>query len=92
MKDDKKSERHCILHSEQNDTHLSMKPIDCIFFICEKSKESRIQNLEMTRRWLTALDNAYPNSYERFKDLTEEYESTEQTSSENNIDEENNQI
>jgi hypothetical protein len=63
--------KHCILHRRHNNTCLTPKPIQCVFFICAKPGEPRHPSTKLAAQWYRALAEAYPNSVERFRQLTE---------------------
>ena len=67
--DDGDSSRYCILHDEQSATHLTTKPIDCVFFTCHKSLEPKVPDPGTSRKWFRALATCYSNSIERFEGL-----------------------
>jgi hypothetical protein len=79
--DDGIKERHCILHDPQSDSHLTAKPIDCVFFTCDKPIYARIPDLKISRRWFRALALDYPNSVQRFDALIAADEAKGDTSS-----------
>lgn len=69
--DDKDSSRRCILHHHDSVTHLTHKPIDCVFFVCTQPQESKVPTKQLSRKWFRALAISYPNSVERFLSLVE---------------------
>lgn len=70
--DDGRAARGCILHDAQSATHLTAKPLDCVFFACEAPLRVKPADGETQRRWLAALAEAYPGSAERFEELMRE--------------------
>jgi hypothetical protein len=53
--DDKNLTRKCLLHTDQSQTHLSMKPVDCVFHTCEHLMEPKEMSRELRDRWFKAL-------------------------------------
>jgi hypothetical protein len=63
--------RRCLLHERGSATRLGRKPIDCVFFTCERRLLARLPDEALTVRWLDALAEAYPGSLERFRALAD---------------------
>jgi hypothetical protein len=61
--------RFCILHEARSRTHLSAKPIDCVFHTCELPFVGRDPSRETARRWFRALEAAWPGSVRRLAAL-----------------------
>ncbi|HNQ23785.1 MAG TPA: hypothetical protein PKK06_11885 [Phycisphaerae bacterium] len=70
--DDKDATRRCILHHPASATHLTQKPIDCVFFVCTEPREPKVPTGDVSADWHRALAVSYPNSVERFLALVEE--------------------
>jgi hypothetical protein len=64
--------RHCILHTPNSGTHVTAKPIDCVFYTCNKPIEGRVPTQEQSSEWFRLLALHYPNSLERFEALIRE--------------------
>ena len=64
--DDGDAARHCILHSELSRTHLTAKPIDCVFHICGTPRDMKIPGYKLSIAWRRALAVCYPGSAGRF--------------------------
>ena len=71
--DDGDSSRKCILHTDKFASHLTAKPIDCVFFTCTSPLNVKVPEKKTARRWITSLANAYPDSLERFGTLVGEF-------------------
>ena len=71
LADDKDDSRRCILHHPESSSHLTQKPIDCVFFVCTKPQESKVPTKRISGRWFRALAVSYPKSVERFLSLVE---------------------
>jgi hypothetical protein len=67
--DDDDSSRRCLLHEPQSATHLTAKPIDCVYFTCSEPLEARLPSEQDSERWFRALAAAYPGSQRRLADL-----------------------
>ena len=67
--DDGLAERHCILHETKSNTHLTKKPIDCIFYTCDEPMKARVPDERVSSRWFRALALDYPKSVQRFEAL-----------------------
>lgn len=76
LADDGRAARGCILHDAQSATHLTAKPVDCVFFACEAPLRVKPVGSETQRQWLAALAEAYPGSIERFGELMIEASAT----------------
>ncbi len=63
------SSRHCILHSAMSATHVTAKPIDCVFHTCRSPHKPHTPTFKESRRWYRALAVCYPHSFERFNQL-----------------------
>lgn len=75
--DDRDASRHCILHQPSSGTHVTAKPMDCVFYTCNKPIEGRAPTEEQSASWFRLLATHFPNSVERFEaligdDLTDE--------------------
>jgi hypothetical protein len=66
------SSRYCILHEERSRSHMTCKPIDCIFYTCVKPLSPKIPKSTESKRWFRLLSNTYPNSLERYRTLIKE--------------------
>lgn len=77
--DDGDASRYCLLHAPKSPTHLSAKPIDCVFYTCNTPIDSKIPSSKTSQRLFRALAKAYPRSVERFKRLIEEDEADSST-------------
>ena len=40
--DDRDASRHCILHTPSSGTNVTAKPIDCVFYTCNKPIDGRV--------------------------------------------------
>ena len=67
--DDGDKSRHCILHREHFDTHITEKPIDCVFFTCSSPLQVKVPQNRTARKWINMLAEAYPDSMDRFGEL-----------------------
>lgn len=67
--DDGDSSRHCILHTAASGTHVTAKPIDCVFYTCGRPREGRVPTTEQSAEWFRLLAEHFPNSLERFEAL-----------------------
>ena len=52
---DSDTSRGCILHAPHVNTHLTTKPIDCVYHICHEPPTQLAPTKAMTDRWLLAL-------------------------------------
>jgi hypothetical protein len=64
--DDKDATRHCIVHDDRSRTHMTAKPIDCVFYTCAAPIKAKMPTKADSARWHRALAKAYPKSIERF--------------------------
>jgi hypothetical protein len=67
--DDGDAGRHCILHAPNSATAVTAKPIDCVFFTCNRPLEARMPTAEQSSTWFQLLAEHFPNSLERFEAL-----------------------
>lgn len=67
--DDREAGRHCILHTPLSATHVTTKPIDCVFYTCNRPVEARMPSQEQSATWFRLLADSFPNSLERFEAL-----------------------
>jgi len=67
--DDRDASRHCILHTPPSGSHVTAKPIDCVFYTCNKPIEARTPTEEQSANWFRLLATHFPNSLERFEAL-----------------------
>jgi hypothetical protein len=67
--DDRDASRHCILHTPPSGSHVTAKPIDCVFYTCNKPIEARAPTEEQSANWFRLLGTHFPNSLERFEAL-----------------------
>ncbi len=67
--DDRQGNRQCILHSLSSDTHITAKPIDCVFHTCDRPYKARVPSADESDRWFRALADAFPHSRRRFERL-----------------------
>ena len=65
--------RHCLLHSYHFNTHITEKPIDCVFFTCTSPLQAKAPAKRIAEQWISALANAFPESMERFRDIVGEF-------------------
>lgn len=65
--DDRDASRHCILHTPLSGTHVTAKPIDCVFYTCNKPIEGRVPTEAQSGEWFRLLAEHFPNSLERFE-------------------------
>jgi hypothetical protein len=70
--DDKDATRHCILHEDRSRTHVTAKPIDCVFYVCTKPMTAKAPTKDESARWFRALAKAYPDSVARYFALIKE--------------------
>lgn len=70
--DDKDTSRHCILHDPESDTHMTAKPIDCVFYVCSEAIRAKTPKREFSGEWFRALAVSYPDSLERYKKIVAE--------------------
>lgn len=70
--DDKDGSRRCILHRAESATHLTAKPIDCVFYTCQKPFKAKTPTVKESRRWFRrVLAVISPRSLERYRALVE---------------------
>ena len=67
--DDRDASRHCILHTPSSGSHVTAKPIDCVFYTCTKPIEGRVPTEQQSANWFRLLSTHFPNSMERFEAL-----------------------
>jgi len=67
--DDQDAGRQCILHAPQCGTHMTTKPVDCVFYTCNTPIHARVPTQEQLAAWFRLLAEQYPNSLERFEAL-----------------------
>jgi hypothetical protein len=67
--DDGEASRRCILHAPNSDTTVTTKPIDCVFFTCNRPIEARVPTTEQSEKWFQLLAEHFPNSLERLEAL-----------------------
>ncbi len=67
--DDGDSSRHCILHSPLSGSHVTEKPLDCVFYTCDRPIAARAPTAELSAEWFSILAESFPNSVERFEQL-----------------------
>jgi len=67
--DDKNAGRHCILHAPHCGTHITTKPVDCVFYTCNTPIDARVPTEEQSATWFRLLAEHYTNSLERFEAL-----------------------
>jgi hypothetical protein len=67
--DDRDASRHCILHTPPSGSHVTAKPIDCVFYTCNKPIDGRTPTEEQSAKWFRLLATHFPNSLERFEAL-----------------------
>ncbi len=67
--DDRDASRHCILHTPSSGTNVTAKPIDCVFYTCNKPIDGRVPTVEQSANWFRLLATHFPNSLERFEAL-----------------------
>jgi hypothetical protein len=67
--DDGDSTRHCLLHSAPSGSHVTAKPIDCVFYTCDRPIAARAPTQEQSTEWFEILAESFPNSVERFEDM-----------------------
>ncbi len=79
--DDGDGSRHCILHTPASGAHVSAKPIDCVFYTCNRPKEGRLPSQEQSAEWFRLLAEHFPNSLERFEALIGKEADVQQTPS-----------
>jgi hypothetical protein len=65
--DDGDASRHCILHTRDSATAVTAKPVDCVFFTCNRPLDGRVPSEEQSSAWFRLLAEHFPNSFERFE-------------------------
>jgi hypothetical protein len=65
--DDGEGDRYCILHSPLSGSQVTAKPIDCVFFTCNRPYEARVPSFDESERWFRVLGDAFPRSRPRFE-------------------------
>ena len=70
--DDGRTERHCILHTPGSNSAITAKPIDCLFFTCERPRQGRVPTPLQSDRWFALLAEHFPDSLPRFEALIAE--------------------
>lgn len=59
----------CTLHSPDNETHITAKPINCVLFTCQRPLVVKQQDARFSYEWIQIINKAYPNSARRFRKL-----------------------
>jgi hypothetical protein len=59
--------RRCLLHDRRSLTHLTAKPIDCVYHVCEKPFTARDPSITEAREWFRTLEQSYPGSVGRYR-------------------------
>jgi hypothetical protein len=67
--DDGDASRHCTLHTRLSSSHVTAKPIDCVFYTCNKPIQGRVPTAHQSEEWFRLLATNFPNSLERFERL-----------------------
>ncbi len=70
--DDGDSSRHCILHAPESKAMVSAKPVDCLFFTCNRPREGRVPAPAQSEQWFRLLAEQFPDSLPRFEALINE--------------------
>ena len=61
--------RGCILHQPENDICLTEKPIQCVFYSCDRPYELKQPEAKLAADWMDALSKKYPDSLDRLNAL-----------------------
>ena len=67
--DDKDCSRRCTLHPAESATHITAKPMGCVFYTCVKPIQAKMPTRDETQRWLRALLAVSSSSLERYRAL-----------------------
>lgn len=67
--DDGVTGRHCILHDAGSHTGTAAKPVDCVFFTCERPRVGRVPTPLQSERWFQLLAENFPDSLSRFESM-----------------------
>ena len=67
--DDRDASRHCLLHTPLSGTHVTTKPVDCVFFTCHRPIDARVPTEQQSAAWFRLLAEHFPNSLDRFEAL-----------------------
>lgn len=67
--DDGRTARHCLLHTADSDTNITAKPIDCLFFTCDRPRAGRVPTNMQSSQWFELLAENFPDSLRRFEAL-----------------------
>lgn len=67
--DDHDASRHCILHDPESSSHLTAKPIECVFHTCSTPCQIRPPRARLAHQWRNILSKCYPDSHERFNSI-----------------------
>jgi hypothetical protein len=70
--DDGDSGRHCILHTSDSNSVVTAKPVDCLFFTCDRPREGRVPTQVQSEQWFRLLAEHFPDSLRRFEALIAE--------------------
>jgi len=71
--DDGDISRKCLLHSEHFATHITEKPLDCVFFTCTSPLQPKATENRVAKAWIESLAKAFPDSMEKFAELVGEF-------------------
>jgi hypothetical protein len=67
--DDGDTGRHCILHEPSSESAITAKPIDCVYFTCNRPREGRVPTQLQSDMWFHLLAENFPESLSRFEAL-----------------------
>lgn len=78
--DDKDASRQCILHSKESQTHITAKPIDCVFYTCVKPIKAKVPTPKESRCWFRAVAEMCPANVDRYRTLVANERAAKETS------------
>lgn len=61
--------RRCLLHGRLSATHLTAKPIDCVYYNCRNPGPGRLPSLKAKHRWFGAIARCWPGTAEELEEL-----------------------
>jgi hypothetical protein len=72
---DQQHQRHCLLHDDRSTTHITAKPLDCVYFTCQTPRQPKVADEDKRHAWFKMLSELYPNSVQRFQERLQEHTS-----------------
>jgi hypothetical protein len=62
-------DRRAYNYVHERDSHVTAKPIDCVFYTCDRPIVARVPSEAQSSEWFRILAECFPNSLERFEQL-----------------------